>query len=227
MDRLLTQGVPSAGLRRGQSREGKARRRSLDGRPRTAGPASCACRTAAGGRPTTRSSPRTTRRGRRRGGYRHDRQRWRADGAGVRQRYDYQSSRWLADGGFTSLKDIIALTRKGITVFSPLKPRRNPAYDPATPRPGAPPEIAAWRRRWSTMPRPDPKARCDGAPSTNASTPTSDDRACRSSTSGASQRSRPFACFTHSPTTSWPHDASTPSALDQTSFSKHPENSHQ
>ncbi len=65
----------------------------------------------------------------------------------VKQRYEYRPNRWLADGGFTSLKDIIALTRKGITVFCPLKPRRNPAYDPATPRPGDPPEIAAWRRR--------------------------------------------------------------------------------
>lgn len=65
----------------------------------------------------------------------------------VKQRYDHQPNRWLADGGFTSLEDIVALTRKGITVFCPLKPRRNPAYDPAKPRPGDPPEIAAWRRR--------------------------------------------------------------------------------
>lgn len=65
----------------------------------------------------------------------------------VEQRYDYRPNRWLADGGFTSLKDIIALTRKGITVFCPLKPRRNPAYDPAMPRPGDPPEVATWRRR--------------------------------------------------------------------------------
>lgn len=65
----------------------------------------------------------------------------------VKQRYDYRPNRWLADGGFASLKDIVALTRKGIPVFCPLKPRRNPAYDPAMPRPGDPPEIAAWRRR--------------------------------------------------------------------------------
>lgn len=65
----------------------------------------------------------------------------------VEQRYEYRPNRWLADGGFTSLKDIVALTRKGITVFCPLKPRRNPAYHPATPRPGDKPEIAAWRWR--------------------------------------------------------------------------------
>lgn len=39
----------------------------------------------------------------------------------VEQRYKYRPNRWLADGGFTSLKDIIALTRRGITVFCPLK----------------------------------------------------------------------------------------------------------
>lgn len=65
----------------------------------------------------------------------------------VEQRYAHQPQHWLADGGFTRLKDIVALTRKGITVFCPLKPRRNPAYDPATPRYGDPPEIAAWRKR--------------------------------------------------------------------------------
>jgi hypothetical protein len=65
----------------------------------------------------------------------------------VEQRYGHCPQRWLADGGFTMFKDIVALSRKGITVFCPPKPRRNPAYDPATPRYGDPPEIAAWRRR--------------------------------------------------------------------------------
>lgn len=65
----------------------------------------------------------------------------------VEQRYKHRPQRWLADGGYTKLKDIATLARKGITVFCPLKPRRNPAYDPATPRYGDPPEIAAWRRR--------------------------------------------------------------------------------
>ena len=45
------------------------------------------------------------------------------------------------------LADITALTRSGITVFCPLKPRRNPNNDPAKPRYGDPPEVAAWRRR--------------------------------------------------------------------------------
>lgn len=65
----------------------------------------------------------------------------------VERRYSHRPRRWLVDGGFTRLNDIVALARKGVTVFCPLKPRRNPDYDPATPRYGDPPEIAAWRRR--------------------------------------------------------------------------------
>lgn len=65
----------------------------------------------------------------------------------VQQRYAHQPERWLADGGYTVLDDIAALARKGITVFCPPKPRRNPKSDPAAPRPGDPPGVAAWRRR--------------------------------------------------------------------------------
>lgn len=65
----------------------------------------------------------------------------------VERRYVHQPVRWLADGGFAVLDDILALARKGVTVFCPPKPRRNPKNDPAAPRPGDPPEIAEWRRR--------------------------------------------------------------------------------
>jgi len=65
----------------------------------------------------------------------------------VEHRYGHKPQRWLADGGFTTLADITALARSGITVFCPLKPRRNPNSDPAKPRYGDPPEIVAWRRR--------------------------------------------------------------------------------
>jgi transposase len=65
----------------------------------------------------------------------------------VEHRYGHRPQRWLGDGGFTTIDDITALTRNGITVFCPLKPRRNPNNDPAKPRYGDPPEIAAWRRR--------------------------------------------------------------------------------
>ncbi len=65
----------------------------------------------------------------------------------VEQRYGHRPQRFLGDGGFTRLDDIAALARKAITVFCPLKPRRNPNNDPAKPRYGDPPEIADWRRR--------------------------------------------------------------------------------
>lgn len=65
----------------------------------------------------------------------------------VEQRYAHRPARWLADGGYTVLDDIAALAGKGITVFCPLKPRRNPKNDPAAPRPGDPPGVADWRRR--------------------------------------------------------------------------------
>jgi len=67
--------------------------------------------------------------------------------ADVERRYAHRPERWLADGGYTVLDDIAALARKGITVFCPLKPRKNPKNDPAAPRPGDPPGVADWRRR--------------------------------------------------------------------------------
>jgi transposase len=67
--------------------------------------------------------------------------------AEVERRYAHKPQRWLTDGGFTSLDDIVTLARNGITVFCPLKPRRNPNNDPASPCPGDRPEIADWRRR--------------------------------------------------------------------------------
>lgn len=65
----------------------------------------------------------------------------------IERRYAHRPRRWLADGGFTALDDIAAVARKGIEVFCPLKPRRNPNLDPAAPRYGDPPEIVLWRRR--------------------------------------------------------------------------------
>ncbi len=62
-------------------------------------------------------------------------------------RFERHPQRWLADGGYTVLKDIASVTAKGIAVFCPLKPRRNPRNHPADPRPGDPPAVAQWRRR--------------------------------------------------------------------------------
>lgn len=65
----------------------------------------------------------------------------------VKQRYGHQPERWLADGGYAVLDDIAALAARGVTVFCPPKPRRNPKSDPAAPRPGDPPGVPQWRRR--------------------------------------------------------------------------------
>jgi transposase len=67
--------------------------------------------------------------------------------AQVEQRYGHRPERLLTDGGYTVLRDIAAVAGSGITVFCPLKPRRNANNDPAAPRYGDPPEVAAWRRR--------------------------------------------------------------------------------
>jgi hypothetical protein len=50
----------------------------------------------------------------------------------VGRRYDHKPKRWLADGSFTVLADIAAVAHKGIAVFCPLKPGRNPDIDLAT-----------------------------------------------------------------------------------------------
>ena len=70
----------------------------------------------------------------------------------VERRYARRRQRWLTDGGFTALDDIVALARKGITVFCPLKPRRNPNNDPAAPRPAIDPRLPTGVAAWSTTP---------------------------------------------------------------------------
>lgn len=62
-------------------------------------------------------------------------------------RFARRPKRWLADGGFTTIADIVSLAAKGIELFCPAKPRRNPKNDPAAPRPGDPPAVALWRLR--------------------------------------------------------------------------------
>lgn len=67
--------------------------------------------------------------------------------ADIERRFGFLPQRLLADGGYTALGDIAALARKGIAVFCPPKPGRNPNPDPAAPRRGDPPEVVDWRRR--------------------------------------------------------------------------------
>ena len=59
----------------------------------------------------------------------------------------------LADGGFTSKRDIEELESHGTTVFTPVKEeeqKRAKGEDPFAPRPGDSPAIAAWRQRMGT-----------------------------------------------------------------------------
>lgn len=67
--------------------------------------------------------------------------------ADVERRFGCLPQRLLADGGYAALHDIATVAGKGVTVFVPLKPRRNPGSDPAAPRWGDPPAVADWRRR--------------------------------------------------------------------------------
>lgn len=59
----------------------------------------------------------------------------------------------LADGGFSSKRDIEELESHGTTVFTPVKEeeqKRAKGQDPFAPRPGDSPTIAAWRERMGT-----------------------------------------------------------------------------
>jgi transposase len=64
--------------------------------------------------------------------------------------YGARPDQHLADGGFTRLDDIAALEKAGSTVYVPPPKPRDPTRDPFQPRPGDPPEIAAWRQRMGT-----------------------------------------------------------------------------
>jgi hypothetical protein len=64
--------------------------------------------------------------------------------------YGVRPDQHLADGGFTGLDDIAALEKVGSTAYVPPPKPRDPMRDPFQPRPGDPPEIAAWRQRMGT-----------------------------------------------------------------------------
>lgn len=62
----------------------------------------------------------------------------------IKQRYDVQPTRMLADGGYTSKEDIEKLHELGIELFSPLPKSKG---DPATPKRGDEAGTIAWRQR--------------------------------------------------------------------------------
>lgn len=70
----------------------------------------------------------------------------------VVQRTGRHPGAYLADGGFVSLQDIVALEQQGVAVYAPLPPVKSPRArpEPTTPRATDPPEIVAWRTRMGT-----------------------------------------------------------------------------
>lgn len=58
---------------------------------------------------------------------------------------------YLVDGGFSSLKDITALTRRGLTPYAPIRqPKSRPPEERYLPHYGDTPEVVDWRQRMST-----------------------------------------------------------------------------
>ena len=73
----------------------------------------------------------------------------------IHERYGKSPEETVVDGGFSTLKDIEALTTSdhGTIVYAPVKDeekKRNQGEDPFAPRPGDTPAIAAWRQRMGT-----------------------------------------------------------------------------
>lgn len=64
----------------------------------------------------------------------------------VQQRYGLTPEHWLADGGFTKLQVIEALTERGTQPVLPVPRSRNPHIDPLAPKPTDTPAQAQWRQ---------------------------------------------------------------------------------
>ena len=68
----------------------------------------------------------------------------------IQQRHSKIPDEMLADGGYTMVKDTIALTRRGVVVYTPVKEeekKREKGIDPFAPIPSDATEVAAWRQR--------------------------------------------------------------------------------
>ena len=63
----------------------------------------------------------------------------------IEQRYATTPEHWLADGGFTKLQDIDALTARGTQPVLPPPSSRNPNIDPLAPKTSDTPAQAQWR----------------------------------------------------------------------------------
>jgi hypothetical protein len=72
--------------------------------------------------------------------------------AQVAQRTGRHPSEYVVDGGFASLEDVVTLTKRKVTVYTPSRPPTGEVRqkDPTLPRPTDRPEVADWRVRMGT-----------------------------------------------------------------------------
>lgn len=70
----------------------------------------------------------------------------------VAKRTGRHPHQYVVDGGFASLDDVVALSQRGVTVYTPSRPPTGEVRgkDPTLPRPTDPPEVASWRVRMGT-----------------------------------------------------------------------------
>lgn len=68
----------------------------------------------------------------------------------IQKRHGRSVEEYLADGGFAKREDIQALTKDGVTVYSPPQPPKKKGVDPYEPKKDDSPEVAAWRKRMAT-----------------------------------------------------------------------------
>lgn len=73
--------------------------------------------------------------------------------AQVAERTGRHPDEYVVDGGFASLQDVVTLTQRGVTVYTPSRPPTGEVRgkDPTLPRSTDPPEVAEWRVRMGTQ----------------------------------------------------------------------------
>jgi transposase len=73
--------------------------------------------------------------------------------AQVAERTGGHPGEYVVDGGFATLEDVVTLTQREVTVYTPSRPPTGEVRgkDPSLPRPTDPPEVADWRVRMGTQ----------------------------------------------------------------------------
>lgn len=72
--------------------------------------------------------------------------------AQVAERIGKHPKQYVVDGGYPTLQDVVTLTQREVTIYTPSRPPTGEvrAKDPTLPRRGDPPEVAEWRVRMGT-----------------------------------------------------------------------------